>query len=194
MTRAQPIAAALLFAFSLPGAGLAQSQFPLGQPVGQAVSPVLIIQPERLFSESAYGGRITREIEADLSVLTAENRRIEAELRAEELELKERRKTMDGEAFRALADSFDTRVQSTRAEQGTKFEEINRRFEAGKAAFLTAAEPVLEQIMLEAGASVVLERGSAFLALPSADITDLAIARVDAVLGEGAPAEDGPAD
>ncbi len=147
-----------------------------------------------MFSESAYGGRITREIEASLSVLKAENRRIEAELSAEELELTERRKTMEPAAFRVLAEAFDSKVQSTRSERLQKSEEIYQRFEEGRVEFLSASEPVLEQIMREAGASVILDRGNALLALPSADITDLAIGRVDAVLGEGKPAEDGSAD
>ena len=179
--------AALFLALGAAGQAGAQTAFPPGGNIGTPVSPVLIIQPDKLFADSDFGRRVTRDIEADLSVLKAENRRIEAELRAEELELTERRKTIESPAFRALADAFDSKVQTTRAEQQAKFDAINKQFEAAETAFLRAAEPVLEQIMQETGASAILDRGSVFLAEPSADITNLAIARVNAVLGEGTP-------
>ena len=56
---------------------MAGPNFQLGLPQ----SGILTIQPDRLFSESAFGKRVEREIEAEGAVLTAENRRIEAELR-----------------------------------------------------------------------------------------------------------------
>ena len=43
---------------------------------------------------------------------------------------------------------------------------------------------------LDAGASVILERSSVFLSANVTDVTDLAISRIDAVLGEGARGED----
>ncbi|MEN8738644.1 MAG: OmpH family outer membrane protein, partial [Phaeobacter gallaeciensis] len=82
--------------------------------IGAPQSGILTIQPDRLFSESAFGQRVTRELEAEGAVLTAENRRIEAELRAEEQDLTQRRPSMEPEAFRTLADAFDKKVQETR--------------------------------------------------------------------------------
>ncbi|MBL4556893.1 MAG: hypothetical protein JKP98_06050 [Rhodobacteraceae bacterium] len=52
--------------------------------------------------------------------------------------------------------------------------------------FLRAAQPVLRSLMAEAGASVLLDERSVLLALPELDLTDPAIARIDAVLGDGA--------
>jgi Skp family chaperone for outer membrane proteins len=153
----------------------------LGLPAGA----VLVIDFERVFNESAFGRRIAGEIEAELAVLTAENRRIEAELREEELALTERRKTMEPEAFKVLTDAFDAKVQDTRQEQGRKFDAINSKLETGRAEFIQASEPVLEQIMEASGANAILERGSVILAAPSADITGIAISRIDAVLGAG---------
>lgn len=150
-------------------------------------APVLTIQMDRLFNESAFGLRTSADIEADVAVLTAENRRIEAELRAEELDLTERRKTMEPEAFRALADAFDSKVQLTRQEQNAKFDDINRRAEQARRAFLKAAEPVLEQIMADAGASAVLDSASVVMSAPHADITNLAIGRINTLIGDRMP-------
>ena len=64
-----------------------------------------------------------------------------------------------------------------------------------RSAFLRAARPVLGQLMREAGASVILERGSVFFSSNASDITDRAIERIDAAIGDGADAApDGPLD
>jgi Skp family chaperone for outer membrane proteins len=51
--------------------------------------------------------------------------------------------------------------------------------------FLAAAGPVLEQMMREAGAAVILERRSVFVSANAIDITDEAIERLDASVGSG---------
>lgn len=154
--------------------------------LGLPQSGILTVQPERLFSESAFGRRVEREIEAEGAVLTAENRRIEAELRSEELDLTERRSAMEPDAFRALADAFDQKVQETRRRQDQKLREITQMGEDARHAFLKTSLPVLQQIMREAGAGAILDHSSVFLSAEAADITSLAIARIDAVLGDGA--------
>lgn len=163
------------------------AEFQLGLPQ----SGILTIQPDRLFSESAFGKRVEREIEAEGAVLTAENRRIEAELRSEELELTERRSGMEPDAFRALADAFDEKVQETRRRQDQKLREISQMGEEARREFIKASLPVLQQIMQEAGAGAILDHSSVFLSADAADITSLAIARIDAVLGDGTTDEDG---
>ncbi|KIC19276.1 outer membrane chaperone Skp [Leisingera sp. ANG1] len=168
-------------------AGSSGAEFQLGLPQ----SGILTIQPDRLFSESAFGKRVEREIEAEGAVLTAENRRIEAELRKEELDLTERRSEMEPEAFRALADAFDEKVQETRRRQDQKLREITQMGEDARREFIKASLPVLQQIMREAGAGAILDHSSVFLSADAADITALAIARIDAVLGDGAADEDG---
>lgn len=162
-----------------------------GFQLGLPQSGILTIQPDRLFSDSAFGRRVGREIEAEGAVLTAENRRIEAELRAEELELTERRSEMTPEAFRALADAFDQKVQETRRRQDQKLREINQLNEQARRDFLTATLPILKQILQDTGAGAMLDHSSVFLSVGAADVTDLAISRIDAVLGDGAQSEDG---
>lgn len=99
------------------------------QPLDLAGSPILIIDQERLFAESSLGGRISAEIEAATVALAEENRRIEAELIAEELDLTERRPGLPPEEFRALADAFDEKVQRIRSEQDNKDRELQQRRE-----------------------------------------------------------------
>lgn len=168
--------AAALSAAAIPGTA---------QQLGLPESPILTIESERLFAQSQFGQRITREIEAETAVLSAENRRIEAELTAEERDLTDRRADMAPEAFRTLADAFDAKVRDIRRTQDAKARDLTRRSEADRVAFLQVAAPVLQQLMRDAGASIILERSSVFLSADATDITDLAIGMIDDAIGDG---------
>ncbi|MCE8006470.1 OmpH family outer membrane protein [Aestuariivita sp.] len=156
------------------------------QQLGTVQSPILTVESERLFTQSAFGTRIAQEVEAESAVLAAENRRIEAELMEEERLLTERRATMDPDAFRALADAFDEKVQEIRRTQDGKARTLAQRRDNDRVVFLQAIAPVLEQLMRDAGAAVILERGSVFLSLNATDITEQAIERIDQAIGDGA--------
>lgn len=156
------------------------------QQIGLVKSPILTIESDRLFAESDFGRRVARELETESGILAAENRRIEAELTIEEQDLTDRRSQLEPEAFRALADAFDEKVQEIRRTQDAKARKLNSRGEADRVAFLQGVRPVLETLMREAGAAVILERSSVFLSANATDVTDLAIGRVNDVLGDGA--------
>lgn len=182
-------------AAALLAAGLACTVAPrvAAQDLSLIRSPVLVVESERLYRDSAFGRRVAREIAVSSADLATENRRIEAELEAEELQLTERRPALAPEEFRDLADAFDRKVVEIRREQETKARNIARRQEENRSEFLAAAAPVLEEMMREAGAAVVLERRSVFLSLNAIDITDDALSRIDAEIGDGAPSDDATA-
>ncbi len=155
------------------------------QQLGLPNSAILTISSDRLYAESLFGRRVARDIEAASSVLSAENRKIEERLTAEEQDLTDRRPDMDPAAFRELADAFDAKVQDIRRRQDNKARELVRRTDEERLRFLQAARPVLGELMRETGASVVLERSSVFLSANAIDMTDLAISRLDETLGDG---------
>ncbi len=167
---------------------------PLGVDTSGVRSPVLVVESDLLFQGSAFGRRISAEVEAESAALAAQNRQIEADLTEEERALTEQRPTLEPEAFRQLADAFDEKVRSIRQEQDAKARALRRRQDVGRAAFLNAAAPVLESMMREAGAAVVLERRSVFLSLNAIDITRDAIARIDAEIGDGGDLVPAPED
>ena len=92
---------------------------------------------------------------------------------------------MDPDAFRILADAFDEKVQQIRRAQDSKARTLGQQTDKARIEFLNAAAPILETLMREAKASVILERASVFLSANATDITDLAIERIDLVLGDG---------
>ena len=171
-------------------AGTASAQ---GADPGIVESDFLTIEFDRLFAESAYGERVAAMLEQEGTEIAAENRRIEAELTSEERELTEKRATLDPMEFRALADAFDQKVQGLRREQDAKARAVGELSERLRREFITASEPVIEQIMREAGAVVIFEKRSLFLSADVIDITDAAIARIDAEIGDGSEASEAPA-
>lgn len=151
---------------------------------------VLTIDPERLFAETAFGRRAIGEIERRAAELAAENRRIETDLIAEERELTDRRPTLPVDEFRALADAFDTKVDEIRAAQDAKLREVQGLREDAQQAFFGQIGPILAQILNERQALVVMDRRNVFAASEAADITDIAIARIDAEIGDGSGVSD----
>ena len=154
-------------------------------------SPILTVEADRLFNESLYGQRLTEEIEVAGSEISAENRQIEAALTAEEKSLTEQRANLPTAEFRKLADAFDEKVQSIRQEQDAKGRALAARTEDVRRDFLEAAQPVLGELMREAGAAVLIERRNVFLSADAIDVTDEAIERINARLGTGTAEETG---
>ena len=160
-------------------------------------SPVLTLDPERLFAGSLYGKRVAGEIEDRARALGAENRKIEADLSAEERQLTDERAKMAPDAFRKLADAFDAKVEGIRAAQDAKNRDLDTLREDERQRFLEAALPILGQLVRDSGAVAILNQQAIFLSFRGIDVTDRAIARIDAAIGDGhqlEPPATAPAD
>lgn len=156
-----------------------------GQQAEVAQSQVLVIDQERLFSESQLGAAALSEIEAAALDLAAENRQIEAELLAEEQALTEQRASVSPEEFTGLADAFDAKVRRLRDEQDTKSRALSRSREEAQQAFFGDVGGILSAIARERGAVVMLERRQVFLSVDVIDVTDEAIERINQALISG---------
>ncbi|WP_425100675.1 OmpH family outer membrane protein [Tropicibacter sp. S64] len=179
-----------------PLAGAAQ---PVGGALSEGVvqSPILVLELERVFSESAYGKSTIADIERESAELAAENRQIETELTEEERRLTEQRATLSPENFRTLADAFDKKVQRLRDEQDAKARKVSARPDEARRQMIQIVQPILRQIMVDSRAAVILERRAVIVAVSDVDVTDLVIERMDAQIGAGddlpPPAETAPA-
>lgn len=179
------LAAALVTALAaVPAAAQQQGDAP-PQTTFEVPSPVLTIDQDRLFQDSAWGRRVQQEIEAASAELAAENRRIESELVAEENDLTERRPSLPADQFKAAAAAFDEKVQRLRSEQDAKTRELTQRREQERQAFYKAVIDVLSEVVRDRGAVAILDRRAIFLASQAIDITDESIARIDAAIGDG---------
>ena len=170
-------ALALLLALALAGPAASQ-----GQPVDLLPPPLVVIDTERLFAESRYAESLRAEIEAEATILRAENEDLVAELTAEERRLTERRPDMDPQEFRAEAETFDQKVQEIRRERDQKEAELQQRRTEIQTRFFEETRPLVGRLMVERGALAVVDSRSVVVAVRAADITDEAIALVDATL------------
>lgn len=178
------LGAALAAAGFGPAAAQGVQDFPLGSPVAPQ-SPLVTLDQDRLFTQSTYGQRVARELDAASEALATENRGLEAALSAEERALTEQRPTLEPGEFRRLADAFDDKVTRTRREQDAKARALTRRAELERDAFLGRVLPILSRIVSDRGAVAILDDRAVLLSAESIDITDDAVARIDAELGDG---------
>jgi Skp family chaperone for outer membrane proteins len=170
-------------------AGLAFSAS-LGQPV-LAQSPelpksaVVTLVQERLFTETKFGRAMKSRFDADTAALQAENRKIDAELEAEERGLTDKRASMDGAQFRPLAEAFDKKANELRSAQQAKLGDLTKRREAEQLQFFQSILPILGDYMVQRGAVAIIDKSAVVLSLGSIDITDGVIAQIDEKLGDG---------
>lgn len=164
---------------------LLSAPFAFAQQQALPQSQVLTVDSDVMFSQSQFGVRVAQELAADESILLAENRRIQAELTAEEKALTEKRGEMEADAFRAVAEAFDARVVQIRKEQDQKAANLERRRQREQDAFIRVASPILTTLMRDAGARVILEQRDVLLRDPAVDVTSFAIERINQTLGDG---------
>ncbi len=113
-----------------------------GRPVSDPDAGPGPVLPESDFGKAA----LERERKAT-SALEAENKRIEAELVAEEQSLTELRKTLSAAEFSAKADAFDAKVERIRSEQDAKAQVLTQDRDKDRKEFLQVAVPVLGALL-----------------------------------------------
>lgn len=171
-------------AWAAPAAAQDFSAVPL-QPAQSPIG-IVVVDMDRLFTQSKYGAQVNGLINARRSELNAENLKLEAELEAEEEALAALRPSLDPTEFRAKADAFDDKVKAIRAERDAQQRILNELIEASQTRFVDAVYPLLARLMTERGAMILFERPVVGLVDPSLDITDVAIIAVDDQLSGGA--------
>ncbi|QCO56907.1 OmpH family outer membrane protein (plasmid) [Pseudorhodobacter turbinis] len=148
------------------------------------ISPVLSINQQRLFEESAFGKASLSRLEASSRTLQAEIRKIESNLEIEERLLTERRATMPAAEFQPLAIAFDDKVERIRDAWIAKDRELKRQRELDQQQFFEIAAPILVEMMQSRGAAILLDQSSVVLSLDRIDITQPAIELIDTRLSE----------
>jgi Skp family chaperone for outer membrane proteins len=172
-------------ALAVPALPLAAQDTAPALSQGVPQTPFVTLDDARLFGDSAWGQALLARLEAEQDVLAAENREIEAGLAIRERDLTERRPTLPTAEFRALADAFNAEVETYRMAQRAKEQAIYQRHEAARLRFRDVANQVLAEVMAERGALAILDEDAIVLGFREIDITADAVARMDALVGDG---------
>lgn len=150
-------------------------------------SAILTVNQTRLFRETTLGRAMQATLNRRAEALSAENRVFEEELAAEELALTEERATLSPDAFRDLANAFDEKVVSIREAQDAKERALTEDADGLEERFQRQILPVLARLMSERGAVGLLDTRDMILAARTIEITDAAIAAVNAAFTEEVP-------
>lgn len=164
------------------GAGVRAQEVTVQPP--QAPAQVLLIDQDRLFSGSVFGQAVGGVIDRVGRDLSAQNREIEDVLTQEEQRLTEMRSSLSIEDFRLRAAEFDARVVEIRSEQDAKNRALGAYAEAARQRFLEIMGPILIDLVQRSGAEVLMDRRAVIFARDDIDITDEAIAAIDAALAD----------
>ncbi len=164
------------------GAGVRAQDISVQPP--QAPAQVLLIDQDRLFSGSVFGQAVGGVIDRVGRDLSAQNREIEDVLTQEEQRLTEMRSSLSIEDFRLRAAEFDARVVEIRSEQDAKNRALGAYAEAARQRFLEIMGPILIDLVQRSGAEVLMDRRAVIFARDDIDITDEAIAAIDAALAD----------
>jgi Skp family chaperone for outer membrane proteins len=171
----------LIWSLALAFALVSPVQAQEAAPAASLATPVLTLDKQRLFSESEAGRAIETQITAENDALAAENRKIDAALEAEERDLTARRPSLSAEEFQALAEAFNTKAVGLREAQESKAKALERKREELRQNFFKSLGPILGEIMAELGAFVILDDQAVLVSFDRIDITDEAIARMNAL-------------
>lgn len=167
---------------ALYGAGVRAQDISAQPP--QAPAQVLLIDQDRLFSGSVFGQAVGGVIDRVGRDLSAQNREIEDVLTQEEQRLTELRSSLSIEDFRLRAAEFDARVVEIRSEQDAKNRALGAYAEAARQRFLEIMGPILIDLVQRSAAEVLMDRRAVIFARDDIDITDEAIAAIDAALAD----------
>lgn len=164
------------------------SGFSMGQTVeGTTRAPLVLrsVDEERLFRESMFGQRVQAELDAASRALEDENGRLLAELTGREEELTALRDELSPEEFRAQATAFDQRAETIRQDQAQKLSRFSQFEESERRRFVAQSGDVLRNLLEQEGAQVLIASGAIIIGVSEMDITDAAIAAIDAEIGDG---------
>lgn len=147
--------------------------------------PVLSLDQEQFFALSQFGTAALAANKVAVDALAAEFVRLESALEAEERDLTTRRAGLTVAEFNALALAFDTKVEAIRTAQKARPAMLQQALDDEKLRFFDAARPVLGALMAERGAFAIIDKRAVVLGFEAIDLTPVAIARINAVLGDG---------
>ncbi|WP_208348383.1 OmpH family outer membrane protein [Pseudaestuariivita rosea] len=166
-----------LGAAALATAQDAPPQLPLGS--------ILVVDLDQLYNGTRYGQRLQQIIASERAALLSENRTKEREFETQELLLTQQRDAMLPEEFRELATQFDQNVRRVRREQDAKQAALLRQNELFRVRFNEQINPILTDVVTELGGAVLLNRSATITYATEVDITEIAIDRIDAAIGDG---------
>jgi Skp family chaperone for outer membrane proteins len=178
---AQSIAPAAAPAPAAPAAPAAAAA--AGAPASAVQAPrIVVIDRQQLLQRSAAGKDIFTQTQTLSKQLETQLRTEEGQLQTEATQLQQQMAIMAADVraqkekdFNSKQQAFQTKVQQRQAQIQASFNQAARQVEV-------ALDPILQTIMKERGANMVLDRSAVIVATTDVDVTTLALQRLDRAL------------
>lgn len=164
----------------LATAALATTVLAPGLSAAEPAPAILTVSRQRLLNETRYARALA---EAERRMTAELQARIDAtkrELTEREQELTRLRGTLPRDEFEGLTEAFDRRVRRERREAQRLSAALQTAFRNERVKLLEMLDGFLEQVRVERGASLILNRDDAIASDPAIDITDEVLSRFDA--------------
>jgi len=143
---------------------------------------IVVIDRQQLLQRSAAGKYIFTQTQALSKQLETQLRTEETQLQSEAVQLQQQMAIMAADLraqkekdFTSKQQAFQTRVQQRQAQIQASFNQAARQVEV-------ALDPILQAIMKERGANMVLDRSAVIVATSDVDVTPVALQRLDRAL------------
>ena len=144
------------------------------------VTSILIIDSIVVFEKSKLGNDILVAFQQSAQELKKEADLNAKKFEDEELELTQKREVLTKKDFNQLADDFDKRVQKTRNRYDLKDSQLRGKLETWKKKFIELSGRVIQPIMLQFEAFIVLDSSQIDLFFDNRiDITEQVIFELD---------------
>lgn len=148
-----------------------------------AAGSVLVVDPVAIQNRSSAAQSIRSQLDARRSEIRSRFDATRQELRAEEAALVELRAQLPATRaeFDRRAADFERRVREFRGSEAAEGAKLNRVVSAANADLQAALRPVLNDLMEERGAEVILDARTVVASASALDVTEEVIARLDEV-------------
>jgi Skp family chaperone for outer membrane proteins len=143
---------------------------------------ILVVSRKRLLNDTNSARAL---LKAEIELTTKLQHRVDAikaELNDEEQELTRLRPTLDREVFDARVAEFDRKIRTQRREAQQQAAVLQNLFRAERLRLVEALGPLLEEVRMANGASIILNSDQALASDPTLDITDEVLARFNATM------------
>ncbi|MFC3713868.1 OmpH family outer membrane protein [Sphingoaurantiacus capsulatus] len=159
-------------------AALAQAAAPAG------ANAIIVVDMDRVGADSAAGKSGQQQLKTQLDSLQARGKSLADSLRGEEQTLLKAQQgnTMAPEAFQAKVKDLQTKQNTARTELGNREQGLQRNQGYVRQQIFNAVGPIINAVMRERGASLVIARDAALAVSPTLDVTAEVIRRLDAAL------------
>lgn len=143
-------------------------------------APVLIVNMDRIFRDSATAQAVQDQVNALRDATQEDLRARQDALLAEERALVALRATLAADEFAARAERFQEQARALRRERTESGAQLQRALARANTELRGALQPILQQIMVERRAGVLIDNRNVVLSVTALDVTEDAIARLDA--------------